>query len=480
GIRKAKLDSLNLDPGGIIPDGTVLAAREIPGNEFGGLPTFIREMMIGAENSGPTATASRLRSWRRAFNNELKLQYAAGNYDNAARIRNVIEGIDKQFDVAPGLMQGNAKQALNKANQFRKEVNDKLSVGFTKEFLKRDSAGRSIIAPEDFNRYWIRQSGQQGRIEAAKEYQRLFGRSRQAKDLIVQSVYSSIRNLPRNELNHLDHRTVQRWLLQRRDNLRAHGVWNRVKNISNTAEAAFRTRRSNELMVKDLENSILGEVVKTDDVSGWISNKIKNNQMEQARRQVAGTKDPAAMRAWTRAVWDEIMSRGHTKGRDTLEQVIQDADSMVDVLTNPKNKIDLVKGLGREHYNNALIVAKASRATEDVFPTFGTAPPGESLTRETKDFVRRSLSKIRASMQGFVSVPFTTLQVAQEGVMRLDTHTAQKLFQEVMYDPALALKLAKIARTKNGKKALEFAFTGLYTIPGYEIINRLEDPRTEE
>ncbi|KKK62309.1 hypothetical protein LCGC14_3005620, partial [marine sediment metagenome] len=354
------------------------------------------------------------------------------------------------------------------------------SVGFTKEFLKRDSAGRSIIAPEDFNRYWIRQSGQSGRIEAAREYQRLFGQSQQAKDLIVQSVYNSVRNLPRNELNHLDHRTVQRWLLQRKSNLQAHGVWNKVKNVSDTAEAAFKTRRSNELMVKDLENSILGEVVKTDDVSGWISTKIKNNQMDKARAIIAATKDPAAMRAWNRAVWDEVMSKGHTSGRDSLEQVIVNADEIVDVLTNPKNKIDLVKGLGREHYNNALIVAKASRAAENTFPTFGTGAPSESLTRETKDFIRRSLSKVRASMQGFVSAPFTTLQIAQEGVMRLDTHSAQKLFLEIMYDPQLALKLAKIARTKNGKKAIEFAFTGLYTIPGYEIINRLEDPRTEE
>jgi len=187
-------------------------------------------------------------------------------------------------------------------------------------------------------------------------------------------------------------------------------------------------------------------------------------------------KNGPAEKGFAGAVWDAVINKGNTGKIDTVEQIVRRPDNILAIAL--EHKKDLIEGLGRTHYNSLLTIGKAVKLTEGTIPTFGARATEAATTPVVNQrMLGRAFSKIRASLQGFVSPQFTLVQLANQGMDIISSRAAQVVIEEAMYDWRYAVELAKIAETRAGQRAL--TLIGAAAVPATAAFIEQEDDRTD-
>ena len=454
----------------------------LKGREFGDVPNVLLE--TAEKNFGKDVNIvdmASLMEWRRMVGKHERLALSAGDTDTVARLDFLRKGVDRQFEAASKrAATGKAADVFKEANEQWTALKARFDKGYQRIGIQRDLTSIYKMAPEDFGRKFIRpESGKQA-IESAKVFRQIFGVDKKgkllssARALITDSVAYQLSKFKTDK--GFDMRAMQGWLTKHETNLKAHGVWDQFKDVGQATAIADDVRVAAVIDRKSYEQGILQALMDSPNTGDFVKRQIKNGTLGSTGAGIRATGNMPASRAWAREVFDTVLSSADTKTLDSVNQVIKRPDAVLGMLL--KHKSDLVAGIGREHYKSLLTIGKALKMTEGTVRTFGARAMEPATTPGVNQrMLGRAFSKIRASLQGFISPQFTAVQLANQGLDILNSRAAQHVVEEAMYDWRYARDLARIAKDRAGQQAIRMI--GVAAIPAGIDVLETEDERTE-
>lgn len=446
----------------------------------------VAELNFGKGN--PKATLGQIVQFRRMVQDEFRLAAIHGDSDTTLRLGRMLDGVDKQLAKAaksPRLA-GQQAKALQEANASYTALKTRFDKSFEIVGIQKDLSSMYTVAPEDFARKFIRPESRVKSIESAKAFNSIYEGDPQAKALLSDSVKLQLSKLKKGD--NLNPAAVSKWLQNHKANLQAHGLWDEFKDIPTTIARLDDSRLAVGMDRKLWERSQLVKVAKVDDVSGLITAKMKSNKLAPLAKEIKDA-TPAGHRALVREVWDNLLLKSESGALDSgvvndsgelVRNIIRTPDTMLAALRNHGDDIKQV--VGDKHFKSLTTIAEQVKILEGRLPTQGAkAIPEAAFTPPNQKALQSAFSKIRASLQGFVSPQFTAVQLANQGLDVLNSNAAQHVLEEAMYNPEYAAKLAAIAKTAAGKEALRTIWlqTTAYAVAGNSAFIG-DDPRTQE
>lgn len=449
--------------------------KGLVGRDFGDIDQKLVE--LGLQNFGPGVKRIDLPAmleWRRTIGQHERLAGIKGDLDTQARLETLRKGVDAQLDGASKRAKtGKAAQQLKTANEAWAANKQRFDAAYARLGIQRDLATSYKFAPETFGRKFIR-GEKSTAVQSAKDFQRIFGDTPAAKALIVDSVSYQLSRFKTEK--GFDLRGLQGWLKDHERSLRAHGVWDQFKDSGHATLRANEVQAAGIVDRKVWNESVLKAVVDAPNIRSFITKQIKDGKLGALGAEIRAMNNGPAEKGFAGAVWDAIINKGNTGKIDTVEQIVRRPDNILAIVL--EHKKDLIEGLGRTHYNSLTTIGKAVKLTEGNITTFGARATEAATTPVVNQrMLGRAFSKIRASLQGFVSPQFTLVQLANQGMDIISSRAAQVVIEEAMYDWRYAVELAKIAETRAGQRAL--TLIGASAIPATAAFIEEEDERTD-
>jgi len=445
----------------------------------------VSEMIrIGLVNFGDDVKKTnigRMLAYRRLIGKEINVARNGGNPEDAARLITIRDGIDNQFSAMEKTASvGKEARLLKKANEMRRQVGQRFESARAKVIMNKDLNGINTLAPEDVMDRFIRAERGKAASRSATLFKQMFGDSVEAKKLITDTVDYELSKFINSE-GRLNPVRSRAWLNSHKQNLQKHGVWDQYKDVDKAELAARRAKDRFLLDRRTLESNQLNKIVKAENLSTFIGAKIKAGRIAETRALVESTGDPMALRAFKREVWDSVLRTSDTSAFDTVDQMIRNPGTFLKTIQDHAD--DLKRGLGEAHYKDLEKIARGLKLQEGNVGTFGIQAVREAIeSHGGQQRVGRMMSKVRASMQGFVSPTYTAVQLLNEGLDHISVNAAVKTLQEASYDWRIARRLAKefvAEQTRRASKSNALA-AGLTTAITTENYLGQDDARTEE
>ena len=450
---------------------------------FGDVPDIIID--TGLLNFGKDVNKvdmASLMEWRRLVGKHERLALIAGDKDTVARLDTLRKGVDKQFDAASKRARtGKQAEVFKTANEGWTNLKARFDKAYVRLGIQRDLTSMYKFAPEDFGRKFIRPEGGANAVQSAKDFKKIFGVDKDgnllpsAKALLIDSVAYQLSKF-KEAGKGFDMRGLQGWLTKHETNLKAHGIWDTFKDVGNATALADDVGKSAVFDRKKYEKGILQAIIDSPNLDNFIRKGIRNKSLGTTGAEVRATDNMPAARAWAREVFNTVLDKADTSVIDSVGQVVKRPDEVL--LTLTRHRSDLIAGIGKEHYQSLLTIGKALKMTEGTVRTFGARADEVAVTPvKNQRALGRVFSKIRASLQGFVSPQFTAVQLANQGLDVLNSRAAQNVIEEAMYDWRYARDLANLAKSREGQRALRFI--GVAAIPATRAVTESDDERTE-
>jgi len=451
------------------------------GQEFGDISEEL--LQVATDNfAGKKASLDQLIEWRQMVGKEERLAGLAGDFETQGRLEFLRKGVDKQFERSSRRARtGKNATVFKEANAQWAAMKQRFDVAYSRLGIQKDLTGMYKFAPEDFGRKFIRSESQKAVVQSAKDFQRIFGDTPTAKALISDSVAYQLSRF-KLEGGGFNLRGIQGWLKNHKASLQQHGIWDQFKDVGDAARAADTLGASAIVDRQVFNKSMLKAIIDAPNTGTFLKKHLQNGTLGtlgaevRALKTASGKPNMPAIRGFTQEVWDAVISTADTKTVDTVEQIVRRPDAMLEILI--QNKKALVEGIGKQHYASLQTIARALKRTEGKAPTFGARSTPAAVTPVVnQQMMGRAFSKIRASLQGFISPQFTAVQLVNQGLDIINTQAAQRVIQEALYDHKYAMKLADIAKTAAGKRAINMI--GVAAVPATLDLIEEEDARTD-
>ena len=440
-----------------IKSGRPIVGMKGSSQEFGNLSTDLLasiELNFGGKIS--KVDFGTLRDYRAILNNEITLAQRAKDPETVARLMVLKGGLDKQLKAIGRRAGGKTARLYEKANKMNKEVFDKFQKGFAKVSIIEDIGNMGKMSPESFWNTWIRADSRGKAIEAADQFKKIFADKngvipKNIEALIIDYVAYNLNK--RISLDKLDFKGIERWLGSHKTSLEQLGVWDKFDDVGRARARAEGTIENLNIERAVLEKSELSQLVKSKDIGKYIRQNLGGRNLTKLKQEIVKTGNKSAVRAFNREVWLALAEGNKTGRLDTVEGFIRDPDALL--FTMLEQKEELIGALGKNHYKSLKIIADVTKRTEGNVDTLGKlAHELSKAPRGSGKALQSAFSKIRASLQGFVSPTYTVVQLLNQGVDLITSGAAIKVIEEAMYNPQYALELAEIAKTKAGRDAV--------------------------
>jgi hypothetical protein len=433
----------------------------------------------------------RMREFRQSLNQLISQARKNGNDDVVERLGQMKRGVDRQLSVARGANTGVARQTFKEANRFYKGVNDRFERSFAAMMTQKDMMGVNTFHPEDFSKHWIRPSTRKSSIQVAKDFKKAFGDTPRARALIEDSVSGELNKVLDDAGGAADLptlRKIESYLIKRKDSLKAHGVWDKFNTSEKALARAKQGSVSRLLSKKQFEEEEFMQVIgltKADDVLGFLQRKMQAGRLGELRKQIGVTAkdqmDSPQLRGYKRLVWDMVVAQSETGTRFGDDLISRQPDKLLDTVLTHKD--DLVGALGKDHVENLEVLGRLYKRQfgRGGVETIKKAAADElgRVSGINQRQIGRAFSKIRASLQGFVSPQFTALQLANQAFDIINSGVAHRVLESALTDPDMALTLARLANEQAGRQMLRAI--GVAAIPSTARgMAAVEDPTMDE
>ena len=431
--------------------------------EFGGIHGDLLESLELNFGAGTkTVSLATIRDMRAEVNTFIEIAAKQGDGETVARLMAIKEGIDSQMIANARSARGKAATVFKQANKMREELDIKFDQGFAAVSLSEDLHGIGTLSPESFWKVWVRPGSDKSAVRAARQFKNIFLDEKTGKlDAVAESFVTDYvaYNLNKKTLaDKLDLNGIQNWLLKHETSLREFGVWDKFNDVGKATILADRVAVQGAMQVRDIERSILQQVIKTRNLRGFIKKEIEGGGLAEIAAQIDKTGNRAAKRAFKREVWETILDTANTGKLDSVEKMIKAPDAMLATII--EHQKDLTAALGRQHYESIRTIARGVRRVEGRTDTFGRAADELSKGQHTSQRqLGQAFSKIRASLQGFVSPQFTAVQLANQGLDLMSSNAAVKVIEEAMYNWRYAKALADVSKSRAGREAVRTIWT---------------------
>jgi hypothetical protein len=423
--------------------------------EFGGVHKDLLDSM--ELNFGPGTKKTDLatiRDMRAEINSFITIEK---NGETIARLMAMKKGIDNQLKIGARSARGKAATVFKQANKMREEIDIKFDSGFARIALQEDLHGIKALSPESFWKTWVQPGDAKTAVNAARQFKRIFMNDKTKKlDPVIESLVTDYvaYNLNKSiSAGKLDLTGIENWLLRHETSLKELGVWNKFDDVGKAQARATEVTIQGVLDRREIERSILQSVIKTRNLRGFIRKEIDGGGIAEIAKKVEETGSRPAIRAFKKEVWDTLLDSANTGRLDSVEKMIKSPDTMLVKLL--EHETVLRSALDNKHYEALTTLARGVRRIEGRVETFGRAADELSKGQHTSQRqMGQAFSKIRASLQGFVSPQFTAIQLANQGLDIMSSNSAVGVIEEAMYNWRYAVELAKNAKNRSGRRAI--------------------------
>lgn len=449
----------------------------LAGREFGDIPEII--LQVGRENFGKDINKvdiAALMEWRRLIGKHERLAGIAGDTDTLVRLDFLRKGVDRQFAAASrGSRVGKAATTIKEFNKQWTAFKTRFDRAYERLGIQKDLTSMYKFAPEDFWKKFIRPESAKQASESVRLFKQIFGDTPAAKALIVDSVAYQLSKFKTDK--GFDMRAMQGWLNRHKVSLKKHGVWDQFKDVGQATVKAEEFGQAAIVSRKEFEKSDLQALLNTNNIRGEIQKHLRNGTLGRASADIRAMGKMPASRAWTREVWNTILSKGDTGGIDTFENMVRNPNAILKVLMD--NKKDIIAGIGNAHYKNLLTIAKTVNLKEGTVRTIGKGSFARKFGADEFDeeTIAKGTSKVYAAARQFVSPQFAFFSIARQGVHIVNSRAARNVLEEAAYDWRYAKKLADAAKTREGRQAMRVL--GIAAIPATRDVINQDDERTE-
>lgn len=472
GMERAKFSKLQREA----IEAAAKSGREVPiPLEYSTVPKLIQELWDVNFAGKDTVSLLQIREFRRIINNEIASAQRAGDTDLVNRLiqirggrdqkgRLLRYGIDKQLDVIRLGERGQARTLLKEANDFYEGVRDVYDRSLASIMTQRRMSMNTFY-PEDFSRMWIRPSDKKASVRVARDYVEAFGDSERAKSFIRDSAAGEIFKIlddaqSTTGINEGTFNRVQVWLNRHEQNLRAHGIWDDFNTVEKAIDAGRRGARMLPVNRQHFENVEFAQLIglrDVDNIPAFIRSKLDAGRLGDVSAQVKRTKNKPAIRAFNRFAFDSILDSAKPVGIDNTEQLIRNPDKLLIVINQQEKQ--LVEALGRNHVESLRTIGRVWKRQfgQPTIRTKSQTAFADELGRQARfgqSQMGRVFSKIRASMQGFVSPEFTAIQLANQAFDIINANVAHNVLRDTILNPDKAAELMALARTESGRRMI--------------------------
>jgi hypothetical protein len=420
-----------------------------------------------------------IREWRQEINNQMRAAVRAQDWDSVTRLTTLRNGVDKQFDVMRRNAHGKARVVFKEANEMWEEVRNRFDRSHAQVMSQQFILGRNNLHPSDFSRHWIIPNKSKGAVKAAEDYRFAFGDSEESKVFIEESVRWELSQMKTKE-GALDMPLIQRWLSDREQSLRAHGVWNKFDDVGKASMAATEAQATgiidkNRFLTQQFEKLVGLSGAKN--VDRYIGELVRAGRLGELRAQVAATGNEGLLRVFKQKAMNTILSESESVTVDSVGQIARNPSLLH--ISLEKHSDDIIRALGKDHYNDLRTISEVYKLNFGKVQTFGSrATDLAKVPVVNQQQLGRAMSKIRASLQGFVSPEYTAVQLGNQALDLLNSKVASQVLEEAMFNWKYAETLAGIAKTKAGQHALRLFATPPAAAVGLSHLQE-DDARTE-